>query len=134
MGYYTYHTLDISATAESFLMQCEHINPPEAHFCMTCGKEIQPCDPEDAIWDYINAHEEMIYAFGKNGDGGDNSKWYDLEKDMRELSKLFPNYLFTVHGEGEEAGDLWNKYFLDGKCQTAQAAITYEKFDLTMLS
>lgn len=56
-------------------------------------------------------------------------KWYEHEKDMRAFSKLFPKVLLTLHGEGEEAGDMWIKYFLGGKCQLAKAEIIYEPFD-----
>jgi len=61
-------------------------------------------------------------------------KWYECESDMKEYSKKHPKTLFCISGEGEESGDLWEKYFLNGKVQHCEAIITYEKFDETKLS
>lgn len=62
-----------------------------------------------------------------------NAKWYDWKEDMRLLSKRFPELLFCLHGEGESGDDLWDAYFLDGKCQYCPANITYEDFDPSKL-
>jgi len=37
--------------------------------------------------------------------------------------------MFTLHGEGEENEDIWDKYFLNGKCQVAKAEWTIPPFD-----
>lgn len=66
-------------------------------------------------------------------DGSDPCKWYTNEKDMQKLSQLFPDVLFTLSGEGEEAGDIWAKYFLDGKMQEAKAEIIVAPFDPSKL-
>lgn len=41
----------------------------------------------------------------------DSIKWYDCEKDMRDVSVDFPNIVLTVSGEGEESGDIWRGVF-----------------------
>lgn len=55
--------------------------------------------------------------------------WYDDEKEMAELSKQFPDILFTLSGSGESAEDLWKKYFRNGLVQRAPARIIYDEFD-----
>ena len=59
----------------------------------------------------------------------EDCKWYDHEEHMREVSKNFPEVLFMLTGEGEESGDMWQKYFFNGKMQYCAAIITYEAFD-----
>lgn len=43
-------------------------------------------------------------------------KWYPehYEKELTQLSKMFPEVLFILDGEGEEAGDLWRMFFKNG--------------------
>lgn len=59
----------------------------------------------------------------------DECKWYEHDKHMREVSKNNPGTIFILEGEGEESGDIWKKYYLNGKCQEARAIITFEPFD-----
>ncbi len=73
------------------------------------------------------------YQFNEDG-WMSECKWYDHESHMRIVSKQFPKVLFKLHGEGEEAGDLWDKYFLDGKMQKCRAEIVYPPFDKKKLS
>lgn len=42
-------------------------------------------------------------------------KWYDCDEDMGLLSKLVPGVIFKLHAEGEEAGDVSDTYFKDGR-------------------
>ena len=62
-----------------------------------------------------------------------HSKWYDHEENMREFSKLYPEVVFTVTGEGEEGGDLWKRYYKNGKMQAAHAEIIFPPFDESKL-
>jgi len=77
----------------------------------------------------IGEDDNLEYAF--NGD--ESIKWYDHVDDMRILSLRFPKVLFTLQGEGEEYGDVWKKYFLNGQTQEAQGVITYPVFDKSKL-
>lgn len=69
------------------------------------------------------------HAFNNNGASFGPVKWYGHEDDMRKLSKLFPSFLFTLDGQGEDDGDLWRKYFVNGKMQIAEATISYNPFN-----
>lgn len=63
----------------------------------------------------------------------DEVKWYSHEEDMRSFSKLHPTILFQLSGEGEDSGDIWTEYYLNGKMQRCEAKITYDPFDETKL-
>jgi len=56
-------------------------------------------------------------------------KWYEWWEDMKRLSLEYPNNVFELIGEGEEAGDLWKAYFKDGKMQVCVARIEYDAYD-----
>lgn len=81
-----------------------------------------------------NDKDGSLYGVTPEGESMDSCKWYDHEKDMKAFSKKFPNVLFTLHGEGEEAGDVWNKYFVNGKMQVARATIAIAPFDKDKLA
>lgn len=81
--------------------------------------------------DDINDQSGAVYALSLEGD--DECKWYEHEKEMRDLSKVFPDVVFKLHGEGEENGDIWDKYFMNGKMQYCPAQISLPPFDKTKL-
>lgn len=74
-------------------------------------------------------HDEAAFALNPDGSTREWWKWYEHEKDMLTLSAAHPAILFTLSGEGEEAGDVWKKYFLGGKIQVARATFVIEDFD-----
>ena len=55
-----------------------------------------------------------------------HAKWYDFETEMAEVSKLFPNTVFSLSGEGEDSDDLWRAYFKNGVVKIYQARILYD--------
>jgi hypothetical protein len=54
-------------------------------------------------------------------------------EDMKAMSLHFPNTLFLLEGEGEESGDVWKEYYLNGKSQRCQAQLVFDKFDESKL-
>jgi hypothetical protein len=59
----------------------------------------------------------------------DQCKWYEHTEDMCRVSKKYPNVIFSLYGNGEENGDMWVEYFMNGKFQVEKASITYADFD-----
>lgn len=131
MGYYTYYTLKWEPFdgEERHEPQCAHAIPDGAAFCPTCGEKIRNVPYSEAIQQYMEERDNFSYCII----GGEQGKWYSHKDDMRALSAKFPAYLFTLHGEGEEGGDLWNEYYLGGKVQVAKAVIAYPPFDESQL-
>lgn len=64
---------------------------------------------------------------------GDSVKWYDHEKDMRTISRKYPEVTFILSGEGEESGDIWKKYFKNGRMFVAKARIVFPEYDESKL-
>ena len=75
--------------------------------------------------------EKLEEISGYSWDHGDlvEAKWYDWKDDMKVLSTIWPDILFTLEGEGEESGDIWVAYFKYGKIQLAKARIEFDAFD-----
>ncbi len=92
--------------------------------------ELEIVDSNDYVTDYKKEISEIAdYTSLFN----ESCKWYDHEKDMRAYSKKHPNTVFKLSGEGEETGDLWHEYYLNGKMQRANAIITFDKYDANKL-
>jgi len=105
MGYYTDYDLSVSFSNDSVL------------------KRIVDEELIDENFNYTDGDSELCL----------HSKWYDHKKDMLRISAMFPGVLFTLSGEGEEAGDMWREYYRDGKMQRADVIITIEQFDESKL-
>lgn len=57
-----------------------------------------------------------------------NAKWYDYDKDIKQLSERYPDIAFRVYGDGEESDDLWQEYWRAGKCFREQVQFaTYDE-------
>lgn len=86
-------------------------------------------------YDITNNSEEVQEAIReKSGyDYFSDITWYDHSSDCKEVSLMFPEVVIELSGEGEEAGDIWKKYFQDGKMQVCEAVITFAPFDPKLL-
>ena len=74
-----------------------------------------------------------LTEYGSDMFNGDTIKWYECEKDMKEYSKKYPDIVFTVYGEGEESGDIWNSHFKNGKMHTCKAKMVMKPYDEALL-
>lgn len=88
-------------------------------------------------YDISNNSPEVKQAIneisGYNDVECDEIKWYQHKDHCTQVSKMFPDELITVDGEGEEQGDQWRAYYKDGKSQYCKAIITFEPFDESKL-
>jgi len=92
-------------------------------------------------WDEISseialrqeAETEFFYAVDESGRTTDECKWYGHEEEVAKFSKIYPDVLFELSGEGEESGDIWRKYFKNGKIQICRAEIVFPPFDESKL-
>ena len=55
--------------------------------------------------------------------------WYTEEKDMRALSREFPDVHFLISAFGEINDDIWEAHYLGGKRQLCEAEIRIPEFD-----
>ena len=87
----------------------------------------------EIIKELRNTYEDAEFALDENGGSYDNAKWYDHEENLVEFSRKYPDVIFILSGEGEEAGDVWKKYFKDGKKQIANAVLVIDEYDESKL-
>ena len=85
--------------------------------------------PEDS-----ESEEQHILCINEQFNYGYNlfdftSAWRSHEKDMKAYSLQYPTTLFEFMIEGEEYGDIWKKYFKNGKVQVCKAKITFDAYD-----
>lgn len=55
--------------------------------------------------------------------------WYEHEEDLKEFSKKYPDLVLHLSVEGEEQGDMSQKYFKNGKMQICRAEINFPDYD-----
>lgn len=101
MGYYTYFTLSASRVSSVKVQALQ--------------SEVDRMNIFEECWDDTNW---SAYA-----------KWYDWEQDMLLLSARFPDVLFQLDGDGEESGDIWRAYFMNGKMQYESCHFFFGEFD-----
>jgi hypothetical protein len=73
--------------------------------------------------------QELADAVDENGAATAECKWYEYEKDMKEMSKKMPDYLFKLSGEGEESCDIWHAYFKSGKMQHCPVVMKFDEYN-----
>lgn len=118
MGYYTQYSLKIYRKG-SPINKIDSIDDP-------FGEESSEDNPISNLRLFSDAAR---YAIDEDGRCNDSTKWYDHDEDMKKLSKIYYDWVFELHGEGEENGDFWNKYYKNGKVQGCGGKIVYPPYD-----
>lgn len=113
MGYYTAYNLSVR-TADN-------------------KSEITDSTIIDNVVQLLREKGVIGYALSENLENYDTVKWYDHDDDMLDISKQIPDVLFCLHGDGDETGDIWDHYFLNGMAQYCQAEIIVPPFDTCQL-
>ena len=80
---------------------------------------------DEQVAEWIRTNENASYAMSEDGSASESCKWYDHETDLNLLSVQMPDVVFTLSGEGEEAGDIWMKYFKNGEMVVDKASIHF---------
>lgn len=75
------------------------------------------------------ASEDLRYVVNDSGRTEETGSWRDQDKDMLALSKQFKNVIFSLRGEGETAGDIWEKHFCNGDMQECRAVVKIPPLD-----
>lgn len=126
MGYYTRYKLDFYSDAEGterfdqidrVVGDLENLKS-DAELAKEFGFQYD--------WESEALHD--IYT-----DQAGSMTFYYHEEPMRALSKRHPDVICILSGEGEEAGDIWKKYFKNGKMQECRARIEFDEYDEDLL-
>jgi len=59
----------------------------------------------------VESRKDGRFAIGD----GESYKWREHEEDLCEVSSQYTDVVFILDGEGEQTGDVWRKFFLNGK-------------------
>lgn len=123
MGYYTRFDMSIydgnynSYDIAKFMSEKNNESDAYYPFEYDLGKFLEDVDEQG----------ESVNVLSLESD--DECKWYEHEREMRDLSKEFPDIVFKLHGEGEDNEDVWDKYFVNGKMQCCPAQMLLPPFD-----
>lgn len=99
MGYKTDYTLEVSAPHEDI--------------------------PESLVQALVSNH---FFEDRRDSEFFKNDTWYEWNEDMLKLSKLYPDVLFELSGEGEESSDIWTYWYRNGQLQGGLAQIVHPEF------
>jgi hypothetical protein len=141
MGYYTAFSLTVTPLVEQEEVSDDEIlsKTREAKSISELLEIIAYVDktkkitPEAIIAHLREVNEEAKFAIDGEGNCLEGSKWYEHESDLKKFSKIYPGWLFSLHGQGEQPEDIWNCYFVDGRCQVEEAVVVIGEFDPSKL-
>lgn len=97
------------------------------------GMSVEVLNDEMIIRRLRDENDEAMYCLDDDGGGRESGRWYDSRQDIKNFSKKYPQWLFTLRGEGTESADIWVSYCLNGKEQYSKARIVIDDFDSTKL-
>ena len=91
-------------------------------------------DAEEIINDLREHNENACIAIDEYGHIQEPTKWYDMDKDMKEFSKKYSDAFFEMFREGESGGDdQCNYYFQNGKIQECWVQLKFPDYDINKM-
>ncbi len=83
--------------------------------------------PNDNALEIIDALRNSVDYAGSCltalGNPNEPMTWYKHEEDLKAFSLKYPEVLFLLTGEGEEAGDIWQLHVQNGKSSRIRAEV-----------
>lgn len=117
MGYYTYYRLEMKST-DNTSIDYEAINRTFIHIY-------------DEVFEKSTLEDSWVkesikdYDFINNYYFEESQTWYAFDEDMLKLSRMFPNVVFCLWGEGEERDDNWRVVYHNGSAAGSHGRIVY---------
>jgi len=123
MGYYTNYTIQVlNKNGDNITDEMESERDFED---IVMWPNDYPPEIDDIIIDFLQG--DRFYGLLTDG----NCKWYDHEEVMKDLSIKYPGLIFMLKGVGEEQGDIWAKYFYNGKMKSVKPTLQWPYFSIT---
>lgn len=74
--------------------------------------------PEEQYQSLLQEIEDLVGDKQVTEDETFQGKWYSSDEDLKELSKKYPDLVFEVFGDGEDADDKWHQFWNNGEVMT----------------
>lgn len=98
---------------------------PGSNQVITSSEELKPID------EYLESTEEYPLSELDWSEWGScytsYQKWYEVDEDMKRISKKFPLVVFQVEGLPDGDDGKWRSYYYNGEQVDAECTVTYSK-------
>ena len=82
----------------------------------------------EIIKDFIDSNKNASWCLDDDGTCMDTTKWHGFEGDMKELSKKYPEVVFTCYRNGDESEDFEKYRVVNGESKSGMGSIVYPEF------
>ena len=103
MGYYTQHyikAIDLNPGHGSPTLDETFFN----------SLEFDETSANDEYWEPAHSDKKGMFWFGR-----DECSWYEHVSELKTASAKHRGIVFILDGEGQEAGDIWREFYLNGE-------------------
>ena len=94
--------------------------------------EIDP-EPNENLLNYVMKYWNKPLSDILENNVDMETKWYEHDDDMLNLSAEFPDFVFILDGEGEGKDDVWRSFYKNGKHYTWKLKYTMPEFEESKL-